>query len=382
MADDAERDAMQQLERDNAALRRGVHLLYEVANLTRESLELEGILYAVLTGVTAGVGLGLNRAMLFLVDPERPDALLGAAAVGPTSREEADTIWKAIEADAPDLRRLYEDGQRLRLQKSPLDERVREIEVDVRSEGPLALAFRLDRVVRRESPVDLEGLLHPATGIAAPLRGRGGPQGVLYGDNRFTWRRLDDVGVSLFEMIANHTGYAIENARRYEDVARAARTDALTGLGHHGSLMLALGHGVDRARAGDRSLSVVMIDLDDFKRINDTLGHLAGDRLLASVAERLRRAVRRGTIFRYGGEEFTAVLEGVELGAAITVAERLRRAIQDESFDVGQGEPIVVTCSLGVAARHPNESANDLLGRADAALLRAKRLGKNRAERA
>ena len=90
----AERD---RLARDNASLRRAIELLHRIGNLSRESLELEAVCYAALTGVTAGVGLGFNRAMLFFAQPDA-GTLEGFAAVGPADREDADRVWRSIEA--------------------------------------------------------------------------------------------------------------------------------------------------------------------------------------------------------------------------------------------------------------------------------------------
>lgn len=379
-------DAIAALERENAALRRAIALLHRVANLSRESLELRSVCYATLTGVTAGVGLGLNRAMLFLV--ERGDAesssasvprrLHGVAAVGPNDPQEADRVWKSIAAEAPDLRALYEAGQRARAEPAALDRRVRECEVDIDGDSAVALALRRLALVVGEGSDDLGGLFDPHTAIAAPLRGRIEVLGVLYGDNRFSGQPIDEFTAQVFAMIADHTAGALENARRFEDVARAARTDALTGLGHHGALMECLGEAVLEAHRSAAPLSVAMIDLDDFKVINDTFGHPLGDRLLVELATRLRRAARSGSVFRYGGEEFTVLLPGATAEAACAAAERLRTAVGALPVDLGDGVTVTVTCSIGVATMPPLDTGARLIEAADRALLRAKAAGKNR----
>jgi diguanylate cyclase (GGDEF)-like protein len=121
-----------------------------------------------------------------------------------------------------------------------------------------------------------------------------------------------------------------------------------------------------------------MVDLDDFKTVNDTLGHPVGDRLLAAVATRLSRVSRQGSVFRYGGEEFAVLLAGADLPRAVRAAERLRRVIGDTRIEVGDGETVPVTCSIGVASLSPGDTPDSLLRRADDALLEAKREGKNR----
>jgi len=370
----SERERVAELEAQNAALRRAITLLHRIANLARESLELRPVCYATLTGVTAGVGLGLNRAMLFFTDPLAPESastnpgsepacLHGVAAVGPLDRAHADRVWKSIEAEDPDLHTLYRAGVRAGDDPDALDHRVRGVVVDPYGPSRVALALRRLEVMTEGGDDDLGGLLDPATGVAAPLRGRLGVHGVLYADNRFTGARVDEVTALVFGMVADHAARAIENARRYEDMARAARTDALTGLGHHGALVDALTTAVLEAQHTGTPLSVAMIDLDGFKAINDTHGHPLGDRLLVEVADRLRRTARHGAVFRYGGEEFSVLLPGAGLDDAAHAAERLRLA---------------VSCSLGVATLTSGRGAAELLDAADRALLRAKSEGKNR----
>lgn len=370
-----------ELERENEALRRAISMLHQIANLARRSLELEATCYAVLTGVTAGVGLGLNRAMLFLVEERDRTMLRGVASVGPSDRAEADRVWKAIESDAPDLETLYEAGLRRRAHPGALDRRVREMLVSADGRSPIALALRRAATVREGSD-DLGGLLHLPTAVAAPLTDRSGVQGVLYADNRFTGRVLDPVTELVFSMVGDHAGRAIASARHYERVARQARTDALTGLGHHGSMMEALGAAVASARANGRGLGLAMLDLDDFKKVNDTFGHRAGDALLVGVAERLSTMSRAGDRpFRYGGEEFAVLLPDIDVDSLLAAGERLCRSISSEPFFIDEARTERVTCSVGVACLGAQVlDSKTLIEAADRALLRAKAKGKNRVE--
>lgn len=379
--------ALERLEGENQELRRAIVLLHKIANLSRESLELRPVCYATLTGVTAGIGLGFNRAMLYFADSldrsedgplGTPQWLKGVAGVGPVDRVEADRVWKSIEAEEPDLHTLYEAGLRAGDNTGALDQRVRETVFDLKKDYRVCRAFRSREIVTEGGDDDAGDLLDPSTGIAAPLRGRLGVHGVLYADNRFTGKPVDEITALVFGMVADHTARAIENARRYEDLARAARTDALTGLGHHGALMDALTTAVLESQHTGQPLSVAMIDLDDFKAVNDNHGHPLGDRLLIEVADRLRRVARVGSVFRYGGEEFTVLLPGADLADAVKAGERLRTAVGERPVEMGNGGQLPVTCSIGVATLAPRGTGAELIDAADQALLRAKSSGKNR----
>ncbi len=379
---DPAHDEIRRLEEEIDELRSAVLLLHRLANLVRGALELEPTCYAVLTGATAGVGLGLNRAMIFLEDELDRSVLRGACAVGPADAEEADRVWRSIEEDAPDLETLYQAGLRQREHPGELDRRVRGTRVDAQGSSPVALALRRDAPVSGEGGDDLGGLLDLGTGVAAPLRGERSARGVLYADNRFTGRPIDPHARLVFHLIADHAGRAIESAREFERLAREAKTDALTGLGHHGSLKEDLRAACGRALDEGEPLGLVMIDLDDFKRVNDRHGHPAGDALLAGIAARLRGVLRGGEEpYRYGGEEFAVLLRGTGATQVMVVGERLRRAIGAQPFEIGVGRRVPVTCSVGVASL-PQDAidADGLIGAADGALLVAKRRGKNRVE--
>jgi diguanylate cyclase (GGDEF)-like protein len=368
------------LREENRALGRGIHLLHRVANLFRTTVELEPTFYALLTGVTAGVGLGLNRAMLFLVDEDGRGTLKGAAAVGPSDAEEAARIWTAIQAEGADLERLHEDGLDQRAHPGTLDRLVRSMTVESRGDSPVGLALARGAIVAADGTDDLGGLLHLPTAVAAPLRGRRAIGGVLYADNRFTGRLLDPVQRLVFGLMAEHAGRAIENARHVERLAREARIDALTGLGHHGTLRVDLDGAARAAHESGRPLGLLMLDIDDFKRVNDTHGHQAGDGLLTEFAGRLAALAREGEApYRYGGEEFVLVLGGTGREGSEAAGERVRRMIADAPFDLGGGLSLPITCSVGVAVL-PDDAADpaSLIAAADAAMIHAKRTGKNR----
>lgn len=157
---------------------------------------------------------------------------------------------------------------------------------------------------------------------------------------------------------------------------RRAELDAFTGVAHHAHILQVLKREI--AARGERPVSIVMVDLDRFKAINDTYGHPAGDKALQAVAARLRAVARRDDVVgRYGGDEFVVVLKHASLATARRIAERLREGVGRAAVDIG-GRRMHVTLSAGVAATANGEDAESLLARADAALYQAKHAGRNR----
>jgi two-component system cell cycle response regulator len=159
-----------------------------------------------------------------------------------------------------------------------------------------------------------------------------------------------------------------------------ARTDPLTQLLNRRALLTQLGTEVERVRRYNAPLSILMIDVDSFKEVNDTFGHLAGDQVLIEVALLLARTARSvDAVARYGGDEFVIAVPETSQAGAIAFAERLRDKIQAHPFDIGKGQPLRLTVSIGVADfPEPRvETAEDLLDCADRALYRAKAGGRN-----
>ena len=160
----------------------------------------------------------------------------------------------------------------------------------------------------------------------------------------------------------------------------AAVTDPLTGLYNRRYMETLVGTLVDQAAARNKPLSVLVLDIDYFKSINDTYGHDAGDDVLQDFAIRIRKSIRGIDLAcRYGGEEFVVVMPETDMAVATMVAERLRRRIASEPFPIQKGtRTIDVTISIGIAALAPDDDAAAVIKRADQALYRAKRDGRNR----
>jgi diguanylate cyclase (GGDEF)-like protein len=166
-----------------------------------------------------------------------------------------------------------------------------------------------------------------------------------------------------------------EKNRDLVDARNEAATDPLTGLGNHRSFHNRLRDEVARAQSAGDSVGLIIIDLDGFKEINDSLGHLAGDKMLRDLALRLVQVTRNDSTFRYGGDELAVLLPGASPADAIAVAERLKQAVLDVPSRSGQQ----LTASLGVAC-YPQSATTpeDLVYRADMAMYWAKATGKNR----
>jgi two-component system cell cycle response regulator len=165
-----------------------------------------------------------------------------------------------------------------------------------------------------------------------------------------------------------------ESAKLYQKVA----TDQLTGVMSFSHVMEALEEHVNKVAQTRNSLCVMMIDLDFFKRVNDTYGHLVGDSVLIHTAERIRSAIRDfDMVGRFGGEEFTVILTNADMTLARVIAERIRQDIAGTPFHA-KGHIIELTVSLGVAMLRPSESRESILERADVAMYEAKQTGRNR----
>jgi diguanylate cyclase (GGDEF)-like protein len=188
----------------------------------------------------------------------------------------------------------------------------------------------------------------------------------------------------LFHYLAGQASVSLENVALHQTVERQAVTDDLTGLANRRAFDETLTTEVERSRRFDQPVALVMVDIDDFKSVNDRYGHLLGDEVLKQVADVLRASGREiDEPARYGGEELAMVLPGTDLQGAYNLAERIREGIADLRIPLPGGEELHVTASLGAAVR-PG-SADDVIGlvrAADQALYEAKRSGKNRTVRA
>ncbi|MDY6920684.1 MAG: GGDEF domain-containing protein [Pseudomonadota bacterium] len=172
--------------------------------------------------------------------------------------------------------------------------------------------------------------------------------------------------------------FPLRNSLRYLEAVKASLTDGLTGAGNRISLDSMLDREVDQANRYEQALSVLILDLDHFKRINDSFGHSGGDEVLRRVARAVQNTSRNADMtFRYGGEEFVVLLTKTDVAGAKIGAERIRRTLEQLELTL-DGQRVPVSASIGVASLCHGEAREDLLRRADRALYQAKARGRNR----
>jgi diguanylate cyclase (GGDEF)-like protein len=188
---------------------------------------------------------------------------------------------------------------------------------------------------------------------------------------------FDAERLALGRTMANEAAMALENARLYEDARNLADRDPLTGFFNHRFLHERLGEEIVRAQRGRRPVSLLMLDLDDFKLVNDTFGHLFGDRVLTWAAELIRSTLRTSDVpARYGGDEFAIILPDTDADDARVAADRILDAFRDRPFVGEQRGPVPIAASIGVATfPTTGRNATDLIAAADHALYEVKRGG-------
>jgi two-component system cell cycle response regulator len=187
--------------------------------------------------------------------------------------------------------------------------------------------------------------------------------------------------VEIFSILANQIAVSLDNAKMYQKVEEMAITDGLTGLYNHRKFQELLGEELRRTERHPQPLSLLLVDIDHFKRINDKYGHPAGDSILKRLSQVLAESVREiDFTCRYGGEEFALILVNTNGKGAFRMAERIRKAVAKSNFQLenGNGDSVDVTVSTGIAT-YPDDgrTKQELIEKADQALYHAKQQGRN-----
>jgi diguanylate cyclase (GGDEF)-like protein len=374
-----------ELERTKIELK----ILYEISNAMRTTLKLDEILYIILTGVTAHTGLGFNRALLFLVN-EKEQLIEGKMGIGPENGEEANIAWTKIEEEKMDLEDLINAFKNSdAVLESGFNRQVRNLKVSLleKSENPLSLA------VLEGLPLHLTGqsllkyqnspvikILGSTELLLIPLKAKDRVNGIIVADNFITNDPITKDDVHMLTMLANQAGLAIENSQLFELTVERAHSDSLTNLWNHGYFQLLLQSELEKAKATKTPLTLIMIDIDDFKIYNDSLGHQAGDKILKTLAGLLRNQSRKmDQVCRYGGEEFTVILPHTDKKEAFLIAERIRMDIQKYPFlneEIFPNQQLTVSLGIATFPEHGLLAA-DLITTSDKSLYQAKNKGKN-----
>ena len=239
--------------------------------------------------------------------------------------------------------------------------------------GEPAISNHYQREVELPEAKDLDGIEAAA---AVPVRWNGQLKGAL-SVAFHSMRRVTRQDIETLQAIADLAAVACSNAEAFEQAQTAARTDSLTGFLNHGAVQVRLREEIWRSRRAGGALSCLLVDLDNFKPINDRHGHLIGDEILQRLATAIAAEFRPyDGIARFGGDEFVLVLPDADEQAARVAAERLRELVEETGRTFGEmGVPI--TASVGIAQWREPLTAAELLDRADRALLLAKQRGKD-----
>jgi diguanylate cyclase (GGDEF)-like protein len=183
--------------------------------------------------------------------------------------------------------------------------------------------------------------------------------------------------IALVELVGQLVGASIGNIKLFERIQRQARTDGLTGLINHRTFYEILENELWRSRRYGGQISLIMVDIDNLKKINDQHGHRAGDRVIKEISQRIKLSVRHiDSAARYGGDEFAVILPNTSLAEATVVAERMVNAVGDAPV-VWRDSEIAISVSIGLGQYDADTSPEDITSRSDKALYTAKQAGKN-----
>ena len=263
-------------------------ILYEISNAMRTTLRLDGILYIILTGVTAHTGLGFNRALLFLIN-EKEGYIEGKMGIGPETGEEANRIWSLIEGEKMDLEDLIEAYNNTDKSKNGFDsgfnkqvQRMRfsihdtnETLLSLVAQEGMPLHLTKETVINYKNAPVIQTLKSEEL-VLIPLKAKNKINGIIAADNFINRKPITKDDIRMLTMLANQAGLAIENSQLYEKTVMQANLDSLTELWNHGYFQFLLNSETGKARATEQPLSLIILDIDYFKVYNDALGHQAG----------------------------------------------------------------------------------------------------------
>lgn len=388
-------EELNRLRADNARLRRelefkdqNISLLNRINSNMRASLRSHEVQFIILTAVTADrPGLGFNRAMLFLRDSEAR-ALVGTMAISPDSEEQMHAFYEEVAERRYGLEFYIDIFYQQNLAVSNLlHEKVRRMRFERRVPNVLnaALNEKRIRLVSKPGSNDFQGI-EPLAGIlrkefaVAPLLFEEQEIGVLIVDNHFNDRPIDEETLSALQTLTEFASAMIVTSRKYEEAERLSIHDHLTGLHTDRFLQEKLREEVERGRRFKRTVSLLLLDVDDLRAVNEANGHLAGNKTLMDLAALIRKTVRTVDVAaRREGGEFAIILPETPKAGAGIVAEKILAQVRQTRFHGGEACPKGrLTVSAGVANYPEDGKAHgEILSWAEACLYRAKANGKD-----
>jgi diguanylate cyclase (GGDEF)-like protein len=331
-------------ERELEKLNINLSALYETGRKVSSSLKIDEILNSMLDGIANK--LGYPRLKLFLTNGgEAPSEKIYPS-------NEGKTDWQV---DSETLNKVIQEKSSQSIIQPLLEKK----------------SFWKEKILKRKCYYSIH--------IFSPITVRDKLKGVVaVGMDIAT--KPEPSSLHTLETLTHQVATVLENAQLYEEVELLSITDGLTGLFNRRHFMAKLTEDINRARRYNYLLSLVMLDVDHFKKVNDTYGHSQGDIVLKEIAGLLKKDLRAGDVVaRYGGEEFVVLYPYTKLDAAALAAERLRALVENYPFP-GQHSPLKVTISLGVAT-FPSKEVHDedsLISQVDKCLYKAKWAGRNR----
>ncbi len=371
------------LKEEIEKLRSQFYIFYELTKAMRTTLRFDEVVYIILTGLTAHQGLAFNRGILFVVD-EANKKINGFMGIGPMDNREAHGIWQHIEKENKDLYDLIKNYRRVKEDniKPKFMELVESLSFPLSNESGI-----LFDVLIEKSPLHIKGeklekfknngiitQLQLKEFLISSLWIKDKPEAIIIVDNCVTQKPISEEDVRIFNMFVEQAMGAVENSQEFEDTLIKAHTDSLTGLWNHGYFQYKLDEEIEKTKTQGKTMSMMMVDLDNFKKFNDTFGHIQGDSALKKISEILKESSRKADILcRYGGEEFSLIVPTAGKDEALNLAERIRKSVQDKEI-LGNR----FTVSIGIAS-FPIDAGDKrtLVRKSDEALYEAKKRGKN-----
>jgi two-component system cell cycle response regulator len=345
-----------------------VSLCFEQKRLLNENIELKSLVHLFQVGQTIANCLELERLNSLIVDSLAKEVGTGRA-LGLFQNDEGVLVLNEIRGFS------RQDGEKI-------------IEVMLpdcmRYEGTTCDYKRLDNIFGPDSAAVVSLRTELKESLILFIHSKTVLQGVVILFNNSDGAFQSEINYRNMNFILDQSSLAFENATRYATAKNLLYIDELTGLFNYRYLDIALDREIKRAERYGSSLTVIFIDLDLFKGVNDKHGHLVGSRVLNEMGALLKQSVRDvDLVIRYGGDEYTIILVETTIPTAATVAERIRSAIESHHFLQDEGYDIRLTACLGYAS-YPEDtkSKQELLDVADRAMYRGKESGRNRVFRA